>query len=460
MEEENGLTLGEIFKVIFKRIWWVVGAAALGVLLVVLVTQLWYNKTKQYYSVTYEIVYPNSQSGRYPNGNEFLISDSISSETLAEIKAGKYSEDVGEFANVDVDKMLKNDAIRLSTKLMKREDDSVATSFTLTVMAQYFSGEEQAVNFLKTVASYPVNRVNAIIAERQYWLNLTTYENALTYTDKISALIAQKNYLSGSYLALREYDNQLDVKIAELNNLFTSEQQQTLNDRLKTNFYVLNTNEYVSNAEYRKAVLKKSIDDNDKIIEALKLERDEAVKAQNAGQSASGFAGSVYDEVVTNPYDVRIADLTAANTSLRNTIADIDNTLAEIAKYTQEGTPEYTEKNNFDGMLEKYRAELTAATEELAEITTKLYFENSRIIFAGNKVERLGGIGAILSAVVGLLVGAILSAIVVCIIDLPKYRRAKLAAQGATAEVAGNVSESADGDNNIAPEVTDGEDKA
>ena len=322
------------------------------------------------------------------------------------------------------------------------------------------SGEEQAVNFLKTVASYPVNRVNAIIAERQYWLNLTTYENALTYTDKISALIAQKNYLSGSYSALREYDNQLDVKIAELNNLFTSEQQQTLNDRLKTNFYVLNTNEYVSNAEYRKAVLNKSIDDNDKIIEALKLERDEAVKAQNAGQSASGFAGSVYDEVVTNPYDVRIADLTAANTSLRNTIADIDKTLAEIAKYTKEGTDEYTEKNNFDGMLEKYRAELTAATEELAEITTKLYFENSRIIFAGNKVERLGGIGAILSAVVGLLVGAILSAIVVCIIDLPKYRRAKLAAQGATAEVAGSVSESADGDNNIAPEVTDGEDKA
>ncbi|MDE6373096.1 MAG: hypothetical protein K2L72_01210, partial [Clostridia bacterium] len=351
MEEDNGLTVGEVFKVIFKRIWWVVGAAAICVLVLVLVTQLWYNKTKQYYSVSYEIVYPDSASGKYPNGNEFIIADSISLETLTDIKNGKYSADnPDEFKNVDVEKMLEKDDVTVSQTMVRAEDDTVRRTYTLTVMAKYFSSEEQAVGFIKTVASYPVNRVNEIIAEREYWINLTTYENAQTYEDKISALQLQKDYLQSSYNMLRVYDNHIDVKLAELYNLFTNVQKQALTDRLATNFYVLNTKAYIANAEYRKAFLNKSIEENQVIIEALKEERDKA-QATQSGQSsnATTFAADIFDQdVITNAYDYRIAALTATNANYRNEIENIDKTLGEINKYTQEGTPEYAAKQEFD----------------------------------------------------------------------------------------------------------------
>ena len=66
----------DILKVIFKRIWWVLGATAACLLIVVLVTQLWYNKRQQFYSVSYEIVYPDSTSGKYPDGSDLLATPS------------------------------------------------------------------------------------------------------------------------------------------------------------------------------------------------------------------------------------------------------------------------------------------------------------------------------------------------------------------------------------------------
>lgn len=451
MEEENGLTIGDVFKVILKRIWWVVGAVALCVLVMVLVTQLWYNKGKQYYSVSYEIIYPDSASGKYPNGNEFIIADSISLETLTDIKNGKYSpENPDEFKSVKVDTMLEKDDIRVSQSMVRSEDDSVTKTYTLTVMAKYFDSEVQAVSFLKTVASYPVNRVNAIIAEREYWLNLTTYERAKTYEDKIAALQLQKDYLQSSYNLLRVYDNQIDVKLAELYNLFTEAQKQALTDRLKANFYVLDTKEYIANADYRKAVLNKNIEENKEIIKALKEERDKAQATQGGSSSATTFAAGVFDQdVITNAYDYRIAALTATNASYSIEIENINKTLEKITKYTQQGTPEYAEKQEFDALLEKYRSELTDATEELKTETNKLYLENSRVIFAGNRVERLGGIGAIVSALIGLLGGAVVSGIVICIIDLPKYKRAKLAAAVNVSDTDGKKEE----DNESAPEA-------
>ncbi|MDE7084703.1 MAG: hypothetical protein K2O81_05615, partial [Clostridia bacterium] len=162
-EVENGLTLGEVFKIIFKRIWWVLGATLVCLAVMLMITELWYNKREQYYTISYDIVYPEMNSGKYPDGSDLIVSDSISLETLTDIKEGVYSKDnPDEFKGINVDDMHANDGITISGAI-KGEDGSVKLSCTLTVKANYFGSVSQARAFLRTVAEYPVNRVNTII---------------------------------------------------------------------------------------------------------------------------------------------------------------------------------------------------------------------------------------------------------------------------------------------------------
>ncbi|MDE6075590.1 MAG: hypothetical protein K2G26_04055, partial [Clostridia bacterium] len=157
MEEDNGLTFMDILKVIFKRIWWVLGATAACLLIVVLVTQLWYNKREQYFSVNYEIVYPDSASGKYPDGSDLLASDAISLSTLTQIRDGAYSsaENAEEFKNIDVEKMLSEDGISIAEEVTQTAGGGIKRTYNLTVSAKYFSSDAQAVAFIRTVAVYP-----------------------------------------------------------------------------------------------------------------------------------------------------------------------------------------------------------------------------------------------------------------------------------------------------------------
>ena len=65
--EENGVSISEIFKVIFKRVWWVVGVTLAFLLLFVLVVQFWLNRQQQTYTVTYTIDFPGIEEGVYPD---------------------------------------------------------------------------------------------------------------------------------------------------------------------------------------------------------------------------------------------------------------------------------------------------------------------------------------------------------------------------------------------------------
>ncbi|MDE7075971.1 MAG: hypothetical protein K2O62_01470, partial [Clostridia bacterium] len=298
MEEENGLSFKDILKVIFKRIWWVLGATAACLLIVVLIAQLWYNKREQYFSVSYEIVYPDSASGKYPDGSDLLAADAISLVTLTAIKDGAYSADnKDEFKNINVEKMLDEDEISISEEVAQTAGGGIKRTYTLTVSAKYFSNDAQAVAFIRTVAAYPVKRVNSIIDTKEYGLYFSVYEAAKSYDAKIEALVSQKNYLESEYTKLKNYGSTVEVNLASLHNIFTTEQRQALADSITANNYVFDTDGYKANAETRTVALDKQFADNVKIIEAEESKRGD----------------SNPNDVNTNPYDQIIAELTRKN---------------------------------------------------------------------------------------------------------------------------------------------------
>lgn len=428
MEDERGLTIGEIFKILLKRVWWVVGATALCLLLVVLVTQLWYNKNNQYYTVSYDVVFPNDASGKYPDNTEVLSADFISLRTLTDIKDGVYStEDPDEFKKIDVDKMIRNDDISVTKSDSHR--------YTLTAKAKYFSNKEQARKFLRTVAYYPVLRVNKIVEDKKYGVYFDIYDNAHTYEEKIEALVKQKTYLESSYADLMNYGTEVEVNSAALHNLFTEVQRSTLDAMIAANYYVLDTENYNAEADARIAAIELQISENDLIINKLIDMRDGKTEESGVSVYSESRIGDEQEPVSSlNAFDLEIAQLVVKNGELQNQINKINKTKSSIAEYTVEGSDKNKAWKDFESKLEGYRTQMEQATSTLKSVSEKVYSGNSRVIFAGNKMERAGGIGTIVSAVLGAVVGFAAAAIIVCIIDVPKYKRKMALAEGAEKE--------------------------
>lgn len=415
-EVENGLTVGDVFKIIFKRIWWVLGATLVCLAVLLMITELWYNKREQYYSISYDIVYPDIASGKYPDGSDLIVSDSISHETLTDIKNGVYSkENPDEFKNIDVDNMYSNDGISVSDKVVKGDGGNVKVSCTLTVKAKYFGSVTQARTFLRTVAEYPVNRVKSAMTEKDHVAHLTGYNDAPTYDEKISALTSQKNYLESEYTKLSAYGEKAAAGIASLRNIFTASQQSEIKSHITAFKYVLSPETYKDGAAAEIAALNKQIEDNKKIIAELRTEQSKA------NTPADGTP------VVTDPYEERIAAIIENSGKLKNRIDEINETLAAIEIYTAEGA-EKDAKQAFDKRIDDIRIQLEQAAQTLKSVSVSIYSDNSRTVFSNNKLEKEGGIHWAISAVLGALLGLVVSSIVVYFVGVSKYKREKFAA--------------------------------
>lgn len=420
MEEENGLSFGEILKVIFRKVWWVVGAVAAGILVLVLVSQLWYNKNNQFYSVEYEVVFPDVSDGKYPDGSALLAADSISYRTLTSIVNGEYSDDgkKDEFKNIDVEKMVTADGINITEQLTQQVSGGVKREYTVTVMAKYFKDGAQAADFLRKVAQYPVNRAKSVIADKEYGIYFPVYENAQTYEEKIAALLSQKQYIESNYNSISISDTSVTVNLALLNTVFTSTQRQSLNDTIVAKGYVYDTASYKADADTRMAALEKQISDNANVIEKLQAERS---SVSNSPSQSDGL------DVIVNAYDSEIAKLIVKNGELSNELLTIADKLVKIEAYTDPENAAYAEKQEFDAQLEQYKVQLTEATETLKSVTEGVYQKNSNVIFGSNVIAKQGGLSTIVAALLGAVIGLLASAIVICIVDLPKYKREKLA---------------------------------
>ena len=436
---EGGLTLSEIFKVIFKRIWWVLGATAVCLAVAVLVSQLWYNKAEQYYSLSYEIVYPDSASGKYPDGSDLFAEESVSVKTLTDIKNGVYTPDSPDkFKGIDVNGMHFDDGISAAEKVVKSEDGNIKRLYTLTAKAKYFSSKSQANDFLRTVAEYPVNRVNRIMSTKKYDLYLDVYDNAPSYDEAINALLKQKNFLEQEYSKLQNYGEVAQAGIASLHNILTPSQQEELKAHILAERYVLDAETFKSEAGTRIASLKRLIDENEKILASLREAKrgENAALTDNTGTAAYiktlsvNACASLYEgsTIVTDPYDAEIARLTVENGEMQNSIDNINATLSAIEKYTDEGTAEYAAKQAFDARFQAIRTQLADAATTLKTVSVSVYADNSRVVYSSNKLATQGGVHWLASAFLGAVIGLIISSLVIGIIDVPKYKRAKLAA--------------------------------
>ena len=438
MEEEKGISIGEIFKVIFKRVWWVVAVTATVMIAFLCIIQFWYNANEQVYTASFDIRLPSYKenpdgtiSEEYPDGTVLKVADSVLLENLQLIKDEVFlpeSQRTGKFSNINIEKMVNEDDIELIRTIEAKEDETYEYHYTVRIGKKYFKNKYQAADFVKAVAEFPVNNSRDIVHSMNYTERLLKYDRYLTYEEKIKALIEQKEYLVKTYDDIKEqYGGEyvpeglssaksIDDYILDLTDVFDLRKQEAVKNTVSANYYVYDTQTYLDTAEAKIKALEVEISENEKRIEAQRIERDKLTAN-----------GSIQE---TTEFDKIIADLTDKNAVMKNEIKRTNDTLERIEAYIADGS-----KTNFDVSLNKIRAQLEQATQTLRTVNIATYEEKAQAIYVNNKVVVEGGLNIILAAVIGAIAGFVIVSIVILIIDFPKYKRQKLAAEAGEAEI-------------------------
>lgn len=425
--EEYGITLGEICRIIFRRVWWVIGVTAAFLLITVLLVQFWYNPNNRQYTVSYNIRFPDSSSGLYPDGTPLRVTDSVLLGSLTEIKSGTYSEgeeNAPDFSDIDIEDMVENDAISLTAVTTEASDSGEAgwSGYRLTVSYKYFKDSAQAVAFIKKIAEYPIDKAQYIVENALYNYNLTQYDVGTTYEAKIAALINQKNYVMSiydfiknnygeTYRPLGASDKTITDYINEASTIFDSRIQSAYYNTVTANYYVWDTETYKLTANASIEATRIEIANNEAIVSALEEKIAELDKN-----------GTAFDQI--EAYHEKIASYVERNTQLETSIKTTEETLAKIEIY--ESDPQAVEdKAEFDAQLDSTRAQLATLTETAKSLRIATYQNESMVLYVNNTIETEGGINILVAAVVGAVLGFIIVSVVILIKDMPEYKRRK-----------------------------------
>lgn len=425
--EEYGITLGEICRIIFRRVWWVIGVTAAFLLITVLLVQFWYNPNNRQYTVSYNIRFPDSSSGLYPDGTPLRVTDSVLLGSLTEIKSGTYSEgeeNAPDFSDIDIEDMVENDAISLTAVTTEASDSGEAgwSGYRLTVSSKYFKDSAQAVAFIKKIAEYPIDKAQYIVENALYNYNLTQYDVGTTYEAKIAALINQKNYVMSiydfiknnygeTYRPLGSSDKTISDYINEASLIFDSRIQSAYYNTVTANYYVWDTETYTLTATASIEATRIEIVNNKAVVAALEAKIAELDKN-----------GTAFDQI--EAYHEKIASYVERNAQLETSIKMTEDTLDKIKKY--ESDPQAVEdKAEFDAQLDSTRAQLATLTETAKSLRIATYQNESMVLYVNNVIETEGGINIIIAAVVGAVLGFIIVSVVILIKDMPEYKRRK-----------------------------------
>ena len=439
-EEKEGISIGDIFK----KIWH--AKITLGVSFVIILVlgvfgiHYLYTKPNQIYtgSVTYQ--FKGSTEGLYPNGTTFDYRTMIEPEQLETIKNSKE-----EYANIDIDKMLENNAISVSllTGQTTNENGETVTVdlpnyVSIQCSASYFDNETQAKNFLKDVLDAPNNLANSLYDAIDFESNLTLANVSLTYEDQIDYLILQRD------LVIENYEELSSVfgRNAYTDQNRTSTIAQTLTS-IKSFFTTNNLSSLqtlATNEQYVKSAQEGEITKLTNELNRLVAEYNSNLNQINNLQTEWDKITNSGSTIISSPNDflTAIYELTTANSKLYDRIETLSQKLGytlttssdKLVLNKNEGEQTYKKATpEFKTQLNTITTNLTTYTEQLQLTTEYLYTNYAKPIYTLTSVVELsGGLNIFLNGAISFVVAAILACVIAGIkgnIDIKKEEKNK-----------------------------------
>ena len=414
--EESSVSLWTILKVGFGRKWLFFAVAIVIALASFFGVHYGYTAKKVTYTASYNFDIKAIQDNKYIDGSSFILSSIISSDNLNAIKASKE-----EFAGIDVDKIIEDNAITLNGS---SKDEKVTSDLTLSLPKKYCKNVNTAKDFLKAIADTPVTKTNSLADSIAYNNYLSVYDVASSYEDKISALENQLQFLNDSYDSLIEiYGDQIiviegDAKIipyyfkSELNATIDAKVLASLYAQIREKGYVHNYEDALADLQLEKTNIETQITLTQSKIEAVEAARNKLI-ADVAATSIQTLDLSIYNETLNELY--------VAKADLINEKELVDN------KITKGATADTTE---FDKTLTSYFTKLTDLTATYKMVASSVIKNNNSVFFATSSgIESKGGIHIVIEILLALILGCLVGICVNLVIDREKLKPAKVEVQ-------------------------------
>lgn len=407
-EDDNGVTLGQIFKVMFynKIRLLIVGVSILVILLLYL--NLGYNKSKKQYSASFSYNDINITNGHYSDGSLFDINDLVDYVDDVKKTNSKYDSINTNIKKlgINIDKELVSQKI---TNAAGNEETQITTVYSIVVNASCFSNYNQAKEFLSDLISYPITRSNEMISSINFDDNLLLFDSSKVYENQINYLTLQEKYILEGYDDLIEAygdmiigDKKLSSRVKDIELYFDDNKLSVLTNEMELNGYVKDLATYKNSLETEKAALELELETNLQKINDLNT----AIKTL-IGYSTS----STLQTLDLTAYNNSINQLTQRNVDIQYEINVIDRYLNSSGTYTSE------KQNDFESRLLAFRTKLSEFTKTYKDCYLEAV-SNYKISYSdANMVVASGGFSMTTSIVISVLVGLVVACIVNLCVD-------------------------------------------
>lgn len=423
-ENNGGITLGQLFSVVFGR---KILLAVITVVILIVGTlgyKFMISDPSEQYQARFEYNIQGFENSTYIDGSQFNYRELISYDNLLAIK-----ESNPDFSSINVEKLCDNNAIKIdlvteyTTIGSNTTNEISAQYYKITVYKSYFSSKKQARNFIEEICLQPLNITKKLTTETDYTTNLINFDSSVAYENKITYLQNQLDFLNKKYEALIDFygDVQYEGKklsniLSEVNIYFENNSLDNLYQEAIQNGYV-NGDAQKSQLETEKATLLDEKKLNTNTIAALTAERQSLIDSvSNMSSGLQNLDLSVYNQ--------KIAELTIRNSEIDYQIEVINRKLGIINQDGVEVPNTTTNKSTLEQFVTKLN-ESKLKMEEFTNIYTEaerqVITEYSKVYYHANSIIiQSEGTSIALVAACFLVVGVVVGCVVNLCLDYKK----------------------------------------
>ncbi len=409
--QEEGISVVEIFKIIWKRKLLAFIIALCTVIIMVLGIEFIYNPRKISYTSEFEFSFYSPMDDTYPSGKHFNYKDIVSLELIQETIAENK-----EFSKLKAEDIYNNGKISIQRLTYVEQTDVREYSDRFRITVQGLSKNKSLVsNFVRKLLDNAQEQVEKDIEEINYISSIESFKDYTIYDNSIPYLGEQYNFIISSYNEListysRNYivgNKTLQQYYNTVLKNFNSINFAALKVEAENNHYVKDLNSYLPYIELEIINLNRSIEENTRVRDSLRKQLDSLIdKYGNIGTTGDPFT----------EFNTRIAQLTE----------EIERDTYKIGLLVNEQGEKYTFVYNeeFDKRINKVYDMLYQSFEELESVTKQIYSDETKLIFYSNAIiNPTGGMGIIITFVISLCFGILLACGIVLIVEFSSRRK-------------------------------------
>ena len=402
-EEDEGVSLGEIFHTIWKRKILLGIITVVTTVILVLLVAFIYNPSKKVYESRFELNFAGSDSNTYPTGRTFNYKNIVSKE-----KIQKVIDSDKKYSFLDAEKIIENNNITIS-----RENNDNDNAYVITIKGLRKGNTNLYRSFVSDLVNLTYAEIENDINQINYVNELDIYNTYKTYDQSLVFLQNQFEGLNEKYNALlSEYKDSYVVNgrnlksyVTEIDAYFSTSNFSSLLSIANKNNYVFNIDEYNKYVESESISLEKTYFENKSRINNLKDTYDELSKNGNYGESLKSIGDL-------------IAELVDENSIIENKLKDMGYYLNGNEFIINNSNVSPTVNQEFNMNVQKSYNKLHDFYQVYEDNVKEIYHNKTNLSFEKNSIiEENGTISLAIVVVGGIVIGLILGGVIILIIE-------------------------------------------